>query len=51
MEDHLNKLKGIEKEVMAFKPNVDELERYNQEVQEALIFENRHTPYTMEVRT
>lgn len=49
LEDHLNKLKGIEKEVMAFKPNVDELERYNQEVQEAMIFENRHTPYTMEV--
>ena len=49
LEDHLNKLKGIEKEVMAFKPNIDELERYNQEVQEAMIFENRHTQYTMEV--
>lgn len=48
LEDHLNKLKGIEKEVMAFKPNIDELERYNEEVQEAMIFENRHTQYTME---
>lgn len=48
LEDHLNKLKGIEKELHAFKPNMDELERYNQEVQEAMIFENRHTPYTME---
>jgi actinin alpha len=48
LEDHLNKLKGIEKEVSAFKPNMDELERYNQEVQEAMIFENRHTQYTME---
>ena len=49
LEDHLNKLRGNEKEVMAFKPNIDELERYNQEVQEAMIFENRHTQYTMEV--
>lgn len=48
LEDHLNKLKGIDKEVMAFKPNIDELERYHQEVQESMIFENRHTPYTME---
>ena len=48
LEDHLNKLRGLEKEVNAFKINVDELERYNQDVQEAMIFENRHTPYTME---
>jgi len=48
LEDHLNKLKGLEKEVMSFRPNMDELERYNQDVQEAMIFENRHTPYTME---
>lgn len=48
LEDHLNKLRGIEKEVYAFRPNIEELERYNQEVQEAMIFENRHTPYTME---
>jgi len=48
LEEHLNKLRGIEKEVAAFKPNVDELERYNKEVQEAMIFENRHTQYTME---
>jgi len=48
LEDHLNRLRGIEKEVFAFKPNMDELERYNQEVQEAMIFENRHTQYTME---
>ena len=35
-------------QVSAFKPNIDELEQYNQEVQEAMIFENRHTQYTME---
>ena len=48
LEDHLNKLRGIEKEVYAFKPNVEELEHYNQDVQESMIFENRHTQYTME---
>jgi actinin alpha len=48
LEDHLNKLKGLEKEVMGYKNNIDELERYNEEVQEAMIFENRHTVYTME---
>ena len=48
LEDHLNKLKGIDKEVQSFRPNIDELERFNQDIQEAMIFENRHTPYTME---
>lgn len=48
LENHLNTLKGIEKEVMAYKPNFNELERFNEEVQEAMIFENRHTQYTME---
>ena len=41
-------LKHRFRQVFAFKPNMDELERYNQEVQEAMIFENRHTQYTME---
>lgn len=48
LEDHLNKLKNIEKEVLAYRSNVDELERYNNDIQEALIYENKHTPYTME---
>ena len=48
LEEHLNKLRGIEKEVSAFKVNMEELERFNQDVQEAMIFENRHTPYNME---
>jgi len=48
LEDHLHKLHGLDREVEAFRPNVDELERYNEEVQEAMIFENRHTQYTME---
>ena len=49
LEEHLNKLRGIEREVNAFRPNMDELEKYNEEVQEAMIFENKHTPYSMEV--
>ncbi|KAK2168380.1 hypothetical protein LSH36_17g06012 [Paralvinella palmiformis] len=48
LEEHLNKLRGIEREVNAFRPNMDELEKYNEEVQEAMIFENKHTPYSME---
>ena len=41
-------MRGIEKEVTSFKTNMDELERINQDVQEAMIFENRHSPYNME---
>ena len=49
LEDQLAKLHVMEKDVMSYRPNIDELERYNQEVQEHMIFENRHTQYTMEV--
>lgn len=49
LEDHLKLLHSLETEVAEYRPNVDELERYNQEVQEALVFDNPHTPYTMEV--
>ncbi|ESO12433.1 hypothetical protein HELRODRAFT_93275 [Helobdella robusta] len=48
LEDHLNKLKNFEKEVYAYRSNIDELERYNNDIQEALIYDNKHTPYTME---
>ena len=41
---------AAEKEVLAYKHNLDELEHYNQALQETLIFENQHTPYTMEVK-
>jgi len=49
LEDQLTRLRAIDKEVAAFRPSFDELERYNHEIQEAMIFDNRHTPYTMEV--
>lgn len=50
LEDHLGTLRNIEREVESFRPNIDECERYNQEVQEALAmgFDNRLTHYTME---
>ena len=49
LEEHQKKLVSVEKEISLYKPNLDELEHYNQEVQESMIFENRHTPYSMEV--
>lgn len=49
LEDHLNKLRALEVEVNEFLPKMEELERYNEDVQKAMIFENKHTQYTMEV--
>lgn len=48
LEDHLSRVRGYEHDVSMYKPNIEELEAINQEVQSAMIFENRHTPYTME---
>lgn len=48
LEDLLNRLRAIDREVNAFRVTFDELERYNHDIQEAMIFDNRHTPYTME---
>ncbi|XP_066281761.1 alpha-actinin-like isoform X6 [Branchiostoma lanceolatum] len=48
LEDAMLKLKNMEAQIMAYKPNMDELETYNQAIQESLVFENKHTQYTME---
>lgn len=48
LDDQLGRLRSIEKELSAYRHNIDDLESYNQDVQEAMIFENRHTPYSME---
>jgi actinin alpha len=48
LEDLLQRLRAIEREVNAFRVTFDELERYNHDIQEAMIYDNRHTPYTME---
>jgi actinin alpha 1/4 len=44
----LQKLKTIEQSLAQYKPSIDELENINKDIQEAMIFENRHTAYTME---
>lgn len=48
LEQQLTTLTSMEEEVLAYRHNMDELERYNQAVQEAFVFDNAHTPYTME---
>jgi len=47
MENQIAALQTIEGEVAAFKPNFDALETLNQQVQDALIFENSHTTITI----
>lgn len=50
LEDQLQKLRQYEEAVSTYKVHMDELEKVHQEVQENMIFENRYTQYTMEVR-
>lgn len=49
LEDQLNHLKRYERSIVDYKPNLDLLEQQHQLIQEALIFDNKHTNYTMEV--
>lgn len=49
LEQHQKKLEAMEANVVQYRPHIEELEKYNQQIQECMIFENRHTPYTMEV--
>ncbi|ESO09557.1 hypothetical protein HELRODRAFT_97639 [Helobdella robusta] len=48
LEDHQQSLIKLEQEVSANKPQIEQLEKCNQEVQEARIFKNEHARYTME---
>uniref|UniRef100_A0A4X2MAA1 Actinin alpha 4 n=1 Tax=Vombatus ursinus TaxID=29139 RepID=A0A4X2MAA1_VOMUR len=48
LEDQLNHLKQYELSIVDYKPNLDLLEQQHQLIQEALIFDNKHTNYTME---
>lgn len=50
LEDQMSHLKQYEQSVINHKPNIDRLEQKHQLIQEALIFDNKHTNYTMEVR-
>uniref|UniRef100_G3PEJ5 Actinin, alpha 1 n=1 Tax=Gasterosteus aculeatus aculeatus TaxID=481459 RepID=G3PEJ5_GASAC len=48
LEDQLTHLRQYEKSIVNYKPKIDQLEGDHQLIQEALIFDNKHTNYTME---
>ncbi|KAK1794493.1 hypothetical protein P4O66_011362, partial [Electrophorus voltai] len=48
LEDHMNHLQTFENMVINYKANIDKLDVENQVIQESLIFDNKHTDYTME---
>ncbi|KAM9048948.1 alpha-actinin-4 isoform 1-T1 [Megaptera novaeangliae] len=48
LEDQLSHLKQYERSIVDYKPSLDLLEQQHQLIQEALIFDNKHTNYTME---
>lgn len=49
LEDSLKVLRTLADELSNYRPNINELEDINAAVQEAMIFENPHTRYSMEV--
>uniref|UniRef100_A0A3Q3MK84 Actinin alpha 4 n=1 Tax=Mastacembelus armatus TaxID=205130 RepID=A0A3Q3MK84_9TELE len=48
LEDQLTNLKDYQKNIMSYMPEINKLEGFHQLIQEALIFDNQYTPYTME---
>uniref|UniRef100_A0A674D0T3 Actinin alpha 4 n=1 Tax=Salmo trutta TaxID=8032 RepID=A0A674D0T3_SALTR len=48
LEDQLVNLREYEQSIIEYKPNIDQLEGDHQLIQEALIFDNSYTAYTME---
>lgn len=48
LEDQMNTLKQYEHDIISYKHNIDKLEGDHQLIQESLIFDNKHTNYTME---
>lgn len=49
LEDQMNNLKQQEQNIINYKHNIDKLEGDHQIIQESLVFDNKHTNYTMEV--
>jgi hypothetical protein len=49
LEEQMNNLKQYEQNIINYKCNIDKLEGDHQLSQESLIFDNKHTNYTMEV--
>ncbi|MEQ2235254.1 Alpha-actinin-4 [Ilyodon furcidens] len=48
LEDQLTNLKEYQKSILSYMPEINKLEGYHQHIQEALIFDNQYTSYTME---
>ncbi|KAM4771390.1 alpha-actinin-2 [Rhinophrynus dorsalis] len=48
LEDQMNNLKQQEHNIVNYKHNIDKLEGDHQMIQESLIFDNKHTNYSME---
>ncbi|XP_034720880.1 alpha-actinin-4 isoform X1 [Etheostoma cragini] len=48
LEDQLTHLKEYQQTIMSYMPEINTLEGYHQHIQEALIFDNQYTSYTME---
>ncbi|XP_051529549.1 alpha-actinin-2-like [Myxocyprinus asiaticus] len=48
LEDQMTQMKQYEHVIIKYKPNIDKLEEDHQVIQESLIFDNKHTNYTME---
>uniref|UniRef100_A0A8C2J046 Actinin, alpha 4 n=1 Tax=Cyprinus carpio TaxID=7962 RepID=A0A8C2J046_CYPCA len=48
LEDQLTHLRQYEQSIIEYKPNIDQQEGNHQLIQEALIFDNKYTAYTME---
>ncbi|XP_075059834.1 alpha-actinin-2 [Mixophyes fleayi] len=48
LEDQMNNLKQHEHNIVNYKHNIDKLEGDHQVIQESLVFDNKHTNYTME---
>ncbi|XP_048837536.1 alpha-actinin-4 isoform X2 [Brienomyrus brachyistius] len=48
LEDQLTHLRQYEQSIIEYKPNIDQLESNHELIQEALIFDNKYTTYTME---
>uniref|UniRef100_A0A4W5K4Q3 Actinin alpha 3b n=1 Tax=Hucho hucho TaxID=62062 RepID=A0A4W5K4Q3_9TELE len=48
LEEQMNNLKQYEQNIINYKSNIDKLEGDHQLSQESLIFDNKHTNYTME---
>ncbi|XP_057315716.1 alpha-actinin-like [Hydractinia symbiolongicarpus] len=49
LEDQLRELRGLNEEINNYKEHIIQVDNLNTNVQEAMIFENPHTKYSMEV--